>query len=84
VPKYFEMNTDRYFSLGLTYYEIMDLDQNQLHKVLSLSEREEVILWLQWNDPNGLYLDKLSINEFGKVLSKEEAIEIVKRQILEA
>jgi hypothetical protein len=78
------MNTDRYFSLGLTYYEIMDLDQNQLHKVLSLSEREEVILWLQWNDPNGLYLDKLSINEFGKVLSKEEAIEIVKRQILEA
>lgn len=78
------MNTDRYFSLGLTYYEIMDLDQNQLHKVLSLSEREEVILWLQWNDPNGLYLDRLSINEFGKVLSKEEAIEIVKRQILEA
>lgn len=78
------METDRTFSLGLNYYEIMDLTEEQLDSFLKLAAREEIIDWLQWNDPNGVYRDEQSMAEFGNICSKEEAIEIVKRQVLEA
>ncbi|MCF2501356.1 hypothetical protein [Dyadobacter chenhuakuii] len=78
------MKMNPYFSLGLDYHEIMDLSPGDLHNFLELSSREEIINWLQWNDPNGIYMDSVSISEFGAIVSKEEGIKIIKRQILEA
>jgi hypothetical protein len=40
-----------------------------------------LIEWLSWNDRNGVYRDEDSLAEFGNILSKEEAIEIVTNQI---
>jgi hypothetical protein len=77
------MNNDIYFSLGLSYYEIMNLPKDELDMFLTFCSREEIIQWLQWNDPNGSYLDKLSISEFGEALTRHEATEIVMRQISE-
>lgn len=74
---------DKEFSLGLTYYEIMNLPEEQLGRFLMETPREEIIDWLQWNDPNGVYRDEDSMREFDNILSKEEGIEIIKRQILE-
>ena len=65
-------------------YKIMDLTQSKLDSYLSASTCEEIINWLQWNDPNGVYTDKQSLKEFDNILSKEEAVEIMKRQILES
>lgn len=73
---------DKEFSLGLTYYEIMDLSQEQLDEFLKHTSRLEIIDWLQWNDPNGVYQDEDSMREFGNVLTKDEGIDIIKRQIL--
>lgn len=75
------MKTNRYFSLGLDYYGIMDLKPTDLLKFLKLLSREEIINWLQWNDPNGVYLDSASLLEFGTIISKKEGIDIILRQI---
>jgi hypothetical protein len=74
---------DKEFSLGLTYYEIMDLPEEHLGRFLMETPREEIIDWLQWNDPNGVYRDEDSMREFDNILSKEEGIEIIKRQVLQ-
>lgn len=71
------------FSLGLPFVELADLIENQLDVFLSYASREEIIDWLTWNDPNGVYSDVLSLSEFGKIVSKEEGIGIIKRQIFE-
>lgn len=78
------MVKDKYFSLGLSYYDIAELTHDDLAKFLSMAYREEIIDWLQWNDPNGIYLDKLSFSEFGEILSKEDGVELIKRQLLDA
>jgi hypothetical protein len=33
-----------------------------------------------WNDPNGVYSDEQSLNEFGAIMSREEGLEIMLRQ----
>ena len=43
-----------------------------------------LIEWLCWNDRNGVYKDEDSMREFDNVLSKDEAIEIINRQITQA
>ena len=78
------MVLDKQFSLGLSYYEIMDLSPNNLENFLALTSREEIIDWLKWNDPNGTYDDKASFDELGDIISREEAIKIIKRQIEDA
>lgn len=39
--------------------------------------------WLQWNDPNGTYLDEDSIREFDRVATREEAHDLIIKQIIE-
>ncbi len=63
------------------FYQIMDLSQEDLLKELNTWSREKIIDWLKWNDPNGVYSDQDSLREFGNILSKEEGIEIIVRQI---
>lgn len=77
-----ERPNDKYFSLGLSYYDVMELLEEQLEDFLKYTTREEIICWLQWNDPNGIYDDKSSIDEFGEQLNKIEGMKIMKRQIL--
>ena len=74
---------DRKFSLGLSYYEVMDLAEQNLDMFLKHTPREEIIDWLQWNDPNGVYTDNASMSEFGNIVTKEEGVGIMKRQVLE-
>lgn len=72
---------DREFSLGLSFYDIIDLSKENLDQFLKHTSREELIDWLQWNDPNGVYRDEDSLSEFGNILTKDEGVEIIKNQI---
>jgi len=65
------------------YYKLMELKGNILETELNTWSRLELIEWLCWNDPNGVYRDEQSLREFDNILSKEEAIEIISRQITE-
>jgi hypothetical protein len=63
------------------FYTIMDLKGDVLFNELNSWSRLDLIEWLSWNDSNGVYKDEDSLAEFDNVLSKEEAIEIMTRQI---
>ena len=66
------------------YYKLMELRGYALETELSSWSRLDLIEWLSWNDRNGVYKDEDSMREFDNILSKEEAIEIITRQITEA
>ena len=66
------------------YYKLMELSGENLQSELNTWSRESLIEWLSWNDRNGVYKDEDSLREFDNILSKEEAIEIITRQITEA
>ena len=66
------------------YYKLMVLGGDVLEKELNSWSRLDLIEWLCWNDHNGVYKDDESLQEFGNTVSKEEAIEIITRQITEA
>lgn len=63
------------------YYKIMELKGDFLVKELNTWSRLDLIEWLSWNDKNGVYKDDQSLKEFGNILGKEEAIEIIVKQI---
>jgi hypothetical protein len=63
------------------FYTIMDLKGDLLFNELNSWSRLDLIEWLCWNDQNGIYKDEESLSEFNNILSKEEAIEIMTRQI---
>lgn len=65
------------------YYQIMELSPTDLKNELETWTRLELIDWLCWNDSNGVYTDEDSLAEFNNILGKEEAIEIIMRQIAE-
>ncbi|MBK8626267.1 MAG: hypothetical protein IPN86_12090 [Saprospiraceae bacterium] len=62
-------------------YKIMDLNPEELNNELKTWERLRLIDWLCWNDKNGIYDDINSIREFGHILQKDDAIEIIINQI---
>jgi hypothetical protein len=66
------------------YYKLMELSGDALQSELNSWSREDLIEWLSWNDRNGVYKDEDSLREFDSILDKEEAIEIITRQIAEA
>jgi len=55
----------------------------ELQTELNTWSRESLIDWLCWNDRNGVYKDEESMREFGNILGKEEAIQIMTNQILQ-
>lgn len=63
------------------YYKLMELSGDALETELNSWSRFDLIDWLCWNDRNGVYRDEDSLQEFGNIVSKEEAIEIISRQI---
>ena len=66
------------------YYKLMELKGEALETEVNSWSRLELIEWLCWNDRNGVYRDDQSLQEFDNILGKEEAIEIITRQITEA
>jgi hypothetical protein len=66
------------------FYKLMELRDDALKIELNSWSRLDLIEWLCWNDRNGVYKDNESLQEFGNTVSKEEAIEIITRQISEA
>jgi hypothetical protein len=69
--------------LAHPFYRIMELPEKELRKKIVTMSREEIIEWLRWNDPNGVYSDSDSLHEFGEIMSKKEGETIMLRQILE-
>lgn len=65
------------------YYQIMDLKGEELNKKLNSWSRLELIDWLSWNDRNGVYTDEDSLREFGNILTKVAAVEIITQMITE-
>jgi hypothetical protein len=65
------------------YYEVMDFSKSQLETILQQWSRLEIIDWLCWNDANGIYKDSDSIKEFGNIMSKEEGVAIMIKQIVQ-
>ncbi|QIY83006.1 hypothetical protein HER18_05365 [Chryseobacterium sp. NEB161] len=61
-----------------------NLDKENLHAELVTWDREKLIDWLCWNDPHGIYTDEESMDELGNIMSKEEGITIIMRQIGES
>lgn len=66
------------------YYRLMEMRGDALETELNSWSRLDLIDWLSWNDRNGVYKDEDSLREFGNTVAKEEAIEIILRQITEA
>lgn len=67
---------------NLTFYSIMDASEEILNSFLNDATREELIIWLSWNDPNGVYTDEDSMDEYDNVMTKEEGVDYMKKQIL--
>lgn len=78
------MSISEHDKLSHPYYKLMELRGHALETELNSWTRLELIEWLCWNDRNGVYRDEDSLQEFGNTVSKEEAIEIISRQIREA
>lgn len=66
------------------YYKLMELKKEALEAELNSWSRLELIEWLCWNDRNGVYRDEQSLQEFDNILSKEDATEIIVKQIIGA
>jgi hypothetical protein len=69
--------------LAHPFYRIMELPEKELKAKITFMSRDEIINWLKWNDPNGVYSDSDSLREFGNSMSGKEGEAIMLRQILE-
>ena len=65
------------------YYKLMEFQGADLENELNSWSRLDLIEWLCWNDKNGVYRDEDSLKEFGNTVSKELAIEIITKQIIQ-
>lgn len=65
---------------GYRYREIVDIQEAELARLTHSMSREDLIEWLSWNDPNGIYRDDQSLKELGNIMSREEGIEILLKQ----
>jgi hypothetical protein len=63
-----------------TYQSVVEINEAGLMILLNALTREDIIEWLMWNDPNGIYCDELSLKELGNIMSREEGLEIMFRQ----
>ena len=62
------------------YLRVVEISEAELILLLNGLSREDIIEWLMWNDPNGIYSDEQSLKEFGNVMSRDEGMEIILRQ----
>ena len=69
--------------MAYPYIRVVEISEGQLMMLVNGLTREDIIEWLIWNDPNGIYSDEQSFKEFGNIMSKEEGLEIFHRQVEE-
>ena len=62
------------------FIKIVEINEDELILLLNGLNRKDMIEWLTWNDPNGIYSDEQSLKEFGNVMSRDEEIDIMLRQ----
>jgi hypothetical protein len=65
---------------NVPYITAVEIEAAELLLLVSRLERSDIIEWLMWNDPNGIYSDESSLREFGAVMTREEGTEIMLRQ----
>lgn len=59
------------------------MNEVELRTELKNWSRKDLIEWLTWNDPNGIYNDEQSMDELGNILTYEEGVEIMINQIIQ-
>ena len=69
---------------GVTHETLADADNDTINLILKEASREELISWLMWNDPNGIYSDEASMAEYGVPMEKSEAVKLMRNQLSEA
>jgi hypothetical protein len=69
---------------GYSYHSFADLPEQDVNKLIKKLTRKDLIEWLSWNDPNGIYDDEQSLKEINNIMSREEGIEIMLRHINES
>jgi hypothetical protein len=62
---------------------LTSISRERLITLVNGMSRNDIIEWLSWNDPNGIYNDEQSLKELGNVMTKEEGMEIFLRQVEE-
>ena len=68
---------------GYEYKDIVDIPLEKLILLVNSMKRRDIIEWLSWNDPNGVYSDEQSLKELGNMMSRDEGLEILLRQVEE-
>ena len=66
---------------GYNYQSLTEISENNLLLLINAMTREDIIEWLAWNDPNGIYHDEHSLKELGNVMSRGEGLEILLRHV---
>jgi hypothetical protein len=65
----------------MPFGRLTEISEQDLLDCVQEMERLDIVAWLIWNDHNGIYSDELSLKEFGSIMSKEEGMEILLRQV---
>ncbi len=65
---------------GYPYLSVVEINEAELLILVNRLTREDMIEWLRWNDPNGIYSDEQSLKELGNIMTRDEGIEIMLRQ----
>lgn len=63
-------------------YRYIFMNEEELRAELKGWCRQDLINWLKWNDPNGIYRDDESMEEVGFIMTYEQGVEIMIKQIL--
>lgn len=61
-------------------YRYKFMTEEELRNELKNWSREDLIEWLSWNDPNGIYRDEESLAEFGSIMTYKEGVEMMVKQ----
>lgn len=63
-------------------YDVMEVASAELLQIVRKMSRPDLIDWLIWNDPNGIYSDEDSLEELGHTMDLQEGRIIMYRQIM--
>jgi hypothetical protein len=66
---------------GYKYESLTEIPHDNLILLINAMTREDIIDWLSWNDPNGIYCDQQSLKELGNIMTREEGMEILLKQV---
>jgi len=66
-----------------SFADFAEIPLDNLLLLIPAMTRQDIVCWLAWNDPNGIYQDNQSLKELGNIMTRDEGIEIMLRQIEE-